>query len=410
VGSNFSLRGVAPTPIGEPAAVPDVMERLELSTKRYSASAETGSVRGQSHKKESPAMEYIALDLGKNKTQMCVRNASAEIVVEKALKTTEVEDELGKRNKSMVLVETCSEAFGLARRLKKMGHKVTVVPSTLSMRLGVGDRGKKNDILDARNLSESLVLMKDKIRSVHVVSEEQTKVKQMQAHRQMLVKQRTEMTNQLHGFLRTDMQRVKSKSALIETAKTAYGKKMPPHIQGAVEMLEVLNEKIDAADEYVKELAEADKICVRLMTVPGVGPVTALMFRAAIDEAKRFPNGASVSSYVGLTPGEKSSGDKQKTLGITKAGDGLLRRLLVQCALVIRTRKPKEPMAQWSNEIAKRRNKNVATVALARKLAGILFALMRDGTTYESQKGARPIEKLSEEEKMKTKNKIWPKK
>jgi transposase len=93
----------------------------------------------------------------------------------------------------------------------------------------------------------------------------------MQAHRQMLVKQRTEMTNHLHGFLRTDRQRVKSKSALIETAYTAYGKKM----------LEVLNEKVDAADE----------ICVRLMKVPGVGPMTALMFRAAIDEAKRFPNG-----------------------------------------------------------------------------------------------------------------------
>jgi transposase len=68
---------------------------------------------------------------------------------------------------------------------------------------------------------------------------------------------------------------------LIETAYTAYGKKMPPHIQEAVEMLEVLNEKVDAADE----------ICVRLMKVPGVGPMTALMFRAAIDEAKRFPNG-----------------------------------------------------------------------------------------------------------------------
>jgi hypothetical protein len=85
----------------------------------------------------------------------------------------------------MVLVETCSEAFGVARRLKKMGHRVTVVPSTLSTRLGVGDRGHENrpfdglraGILDARNLSESLVMMKDKIRSVHVLSEEQTRVK-----------------------------------------------------------------------------------------------------------------------------------------------------------------------------------------------------------------------------------------
>ena len=119
------------------------------------------------------------------------------------------------------------------------------------------------------------------------------------------------------------------------------------------------------------------------MSVPGVGPVTSMRFVAAIDDVSRFANAHAVQAYLGLTPGENSSSTRQQRTGITKAGPAPVRRTLMQAAWNIRRLRPLDPISQWSMEIEKRRVKFVATVAVARKLAGILFALWRDGARYE---------------------------
>ncbi len=109
---------------------------------------------------------------------------------------------------------------------------------------------------------------------------------------------------------------------------------------------------------------------------------------AAIDDVKRFTNAHAVQSYLGLTLGESSSSERNQKLGINKAGPSELRRELVQGAWVVMLRAKNDPMATWAEKIAARRGKFIAVVALARKLAGILFALWRDGTSYRPSKSA----------------------
>ncbi len=118
------------------------------------------------------------------------------------------------------------------------------------------------------------------------------------------------------------------------------------------------------------------------MSVPGVGPVTAVRFLAAIDDVTRFRSAHAVQSYVGLTPGENSSSERKQRTGITKAGPAELRRALVQAAWSLMRSKVNDSLTIWARQLATRRHEFVAVVALARKLVGILFAIWRDGTSY----------------------------
>jgi transposase len=147
--------------------------------------------------------------------------------------------------------------------------------------------------------------------------------------------------------------------------------------------------QVRAADQQVKMIARSNPVCTRLMTVPGVGPVTAVSFVAAIDDPTRFAHAHLVASYLGLTPGEDSSSERQRRTSITKAGPSSLRRTLVQCAWTALRTRPEDPMVRWALQIAQRRPKPVAVVALARKMSCILFALWRDGATYAPLRGAQ---------------------
>ena len=119
-----------------------------------------------------------------------------------------------------------------------------------------------------------------------------------------------------------------------------------------------------------------------------VGAITSLLFVATLDDVTLFPSAAKVEAYLGLTPGENSSSERVVRTGITKAGSGALRRVLVQAALSIRRFRRDHPLVLWAAKIQERRGRHIATVALARKLAGILFAIWRDGTIYVSARTA----------------------
>jgi transposase len=121
------------------------------------------------------------------------------------------------------------------------------------------------------------------------------------------------------------------------------------------------------------------------MTVFGVGPITAVAFEAAVEDPKRFKNAHKAEAYLGLVPGENSSGDGKNRTAITKTGSRLVRWLLVQAALTImRTGKHRAPgLHAWAHGVAQRRGSKIARVALARRLAGILFAMLRDGKSFE---------------------------
>lgn len=137
------------------------------------------------------------------------------------------------------------------------------------------------------------------------------------------------------------------------------------------------------------QLVTRDDVTKRLVTVPGVGPVTAVAFVATLDDVSRFQGAHQVESYLGLVPQEWSSSETQRRGHITKAGNGRVRWLLVQAAWCILERRSKPEVAAlrlWADRIAGRRGRLVAAVALARRLAGILYALWRDGTEYNPTK------------------------
>jgi transposase len=330
-------------------------------------------------------VNHVAIDLGGRESQICVRHADGTIAEERRAPTQALAKLMAQWPPSRVIVETSSEAFRIADAAKAAGHEVRVVPATLVKTLGVGARGVKTDRRDARTLSE--VSCRIDLPSVHVPSELSRELKTMCGNRDSMIECRTKLINNVRGWLRAQLWRLRGggtttfPSRLRESA-TASSRDLPVHIEDTLQLIEQTTLRIRAADQRLKKLAVEHPVCTRLMTVPGVGPVTAVRFLAAIDEVTRFRTAHAVQSYLGLTPGERSSSDSQHRTQITKAGPAALRRVLVQAAWTALRTRPNDPMVIWAKAIAARKHVFIAVVALARKLAGILFALWRDRASY----------------------------
>jgi transposase len=342
--------------------------------------------------KRRSAMEHIAVDLGGRKSQICRRNHIGEIIDQKKVDTNKIGTYLKKCSRARVIVETSAEAFSVAEEAKEMGHEIRVVPATLAPSLGVGARRTKTDERDAQALSE--ISCRIDLPSVHMPTKVSRERKALCTSRESLVYARTALINSVRGYLRT--LRIQPCAGSTETFPKRVRKCMesnpaglPIFVEKHLLVIEEMNKQIAELGLELTNIAEQDPVIKRLMTVPGVGPVTATRFVSAIDEFKRFPNASKVEAYLGITPGEKSSGARQRRTSITKAGPSQVRWALTQashCAL--RTR-PQDPMVMWAKKIEKRGGKPVAIVALARKMAGILWAIWRDGTVYNPNLGAK---------------------
>ena len=147
-----------------------------------------------------------------------------------------------------------------------------------------------------------------------------------------------------------------------------------------------LQAEITAADARLTAIARAQPVVLRLCTMPSIGPVTALAFVAALDDIARFHSAHQVQAYLGLVPSEYSSGDRRARGHITKRGDARMRWLLIETAWrILRSSNPAlAGLKAWAQQIAVRRGKRIATVALARRVAGILYAMWRDDVPYHA--------------------------
>ena len=147
-------------------------------------------------------------------------------------------------------------------------------------------------------------------------------------------------------------------------------------------------------DARLEATVASNPVVQRLTTAPGVGPVIATAFVVTLDEAGRFGGAHQVESYLGLVPSEDSSADRHRRGHVTKGGNPRMRWLLVQAAWAARRsrRTDAADLRAWANQLATRRGARIASVALARRLAGILFAMWRDQTTFHGAPGeaARP--------------------
>ena len=253
----------------------------------------------------------------------------------------------------------------------------------------MGARKTKTDVKDARVLSE--VSCRIDLPSVHVPSKRSREWKTIGGMRDVLVSTRTKLVNNVRGWMRGQGIRLRTGTPATFATRVREMESVPSHVESQLLVLDALGEQIKLANARVDKLASEDEVCVRLMTTPGIGPVTTVRFVAALDRIDRFETAHQVESYIGLVPGEKSSSDSQQRLSITKAGSPALRWALVEAAWALRMNcrsAEARPLQLWALEVEKRRGKRIATVALARKLAGILFALWRDGTTYDPRRAA----------------------
>jgi transposase len=227
--------------------------------------------------------------------------------------------------------------------------------------------------------------------TVHIPSEASRERKSACGMREALVGSRTQLINTVRGWLRGRGGAVRTGATETFPARVRAAfkdKDLPSYVARQLDAIESLTTRIAEADQELAKLAEQDATCQRLMSVPGVGPVTSVRFAAALDEVSRFQDAHAVASYVGLVPGEATTGFRVKRTSITKAGATRLRWALLQAAHTARRCRKNDPMVVWSQQVQARRGRGVAVVALARKLAGILFAIWRDGTRYVPSRGA----------------------
>ena len=221
------------------------------------------------------------------------------------------------------------------------------------------------------------------------ISAAQRHVRAQLAVRDALIRTRTRYVNVVRALTRRDGLRLASGGPEhLERKLTALD--LDPQLVAELAplrvVLEPVNAEIDRADAQLIATAGADPLIARLCTMPQIGPVTAVAFVATLDEVARFRTAHQVAGYLGLTPREYSSGERQHRGRISKTGNARMRHLLVEAGWrILRSTDPAlAPLRAWGDQLVLRRGKAVAAVALARRLAGILFALWRDGTTYRA--------------------------
>jgi transposase len=334
-------------------------------------------------------MDYIGFDLGKVSSQVCIITEDGELI-EIRLKTNreQLSRLFGIRSQARILIEASTESEWVARYLEELGHDVIVADTNFAPMYATRSRRVKTDKRDARTLAEACRL--GAYRQAHRTSDKQRHVRAQLAVREAMVRTRAKYISLICTLLRRDGYRIASGTApyfLKRLEQIKLTEELCVEIAPLVALLTTLNEQIKAANNQLAQLVKEDEVVARLCTLPGVGPVTATSFSATLDEVKRFDGAKQVRAYLGLVPREYSSGERQQRGGISKAGPSRARSMLVEAAwTILRQRKEStETLHVWATRIAQRRGRRIAVVALARKLAGILFAMWRDGTSFAPQ-------------------------
>ena len=336
-------------------------------------------------------MDHIGMDLGKKESQIAVITETGELV-EQRIRTERVrlQEVFGARTRAKILIEAGTESEWVARCLEEPGHEVIVGDPNYAPMYSQRDRRVKTDRRDALALAEACKL--GAYRPAHRTSDEKRHMRAILAVRDGLVRTRTRWIGLVRPLLRREGIRVRNGN--VETfVRRVEELALPTHLCSEIapllHLFGPLNEQIKVLDDQLATMVRGDEVAKRLTTVPGVGPVTAVSYISTLDQVERFPSAHKVESYLGLVPAEWSSSEIEHKGHITKQGNSRTRWLLVEAAWCILGRRKQPataPLREWADRIAVRRGSRIAAVALARKLAGILYAIWRDGTAYDVSK------------------------
>jgi transposase len=349
----------------------------------------TATVLAEVQAAENRAMpkRCVGIDLGK-KLSLC--EVQGDRVVQRVMLATraELERVLGPTTApARVAIEACREAWHYHDLLTSWGHRVLMVDTTRVRELGIGHGRRKNDRIDAEVLARAV--QSGRIPLAHVLSAERREMRAELGIRRALVQTRAEFVVTVRGLLRS--WGVKSPSNGTENFASnidkmvrarELSKELYARIEPLITTLKAIEPQIKALDAKLEAMIEGVDIGKVLMTCPGVGSIVACSFVSVIDDAGRFRNAHQVEAYLGLVPSENTSG-KRKLGSITKAGNAYLRMMLVQASWHVLRARADSALKLWGMSIAKKKGKSVAIVAIARRLAGILWAMWRDNKPYD---------------------------
>jgi len=335
---------------------------------------------------------YVGLDVSLKQTSICVVNQTGSVVREGVVDSDPEAIAAFLRAKApgavRIGLETGPTATWLWTELKRLGLPVICIDArhakaVLKMQINKSDR---NDAVGIARIMQT-----GWFKEVRVKDLDSHAVRALLASRALLVKIKRDLENQVRGLLKNFglvIGRAKFNVFAVRAEELIEGR---PELVAAVRPLldarQAIEQQVDDLDRKVQKLARHNAQVRRFMSVPGVGPVTALCFKATIDDPARFKRSRSVGAYVGLTTRRHASGELDWSGRISKCGDAMLRMYLFEAAGVLLTRVPKwSALKAWGTRLIKRIGLRKAKVAVARKLAVILHRMWIDGTEFSWSK------------------------
>jgi transposase len=329
------------------------------------------------------------LDIAKHVFHAHGADAQGRGVFSKRLTRAKVLTFFATQPRCTVALEACGGAHHWARELMALGHTVRLIPPAYVKPFV---KRHKNDAVDAEAICEAA--QRPTMRFVPVKSAEQQASGLVFRTRDLLVRQRTQLINAIRGHL-TEYGWVAPKGAahvavLDDLLDEEMAASLPPAavamFRMMLDLLAELDERIADLDREIAQRAREDEAARRLMTIPGIGPITATALIALAPAAETFAKGRDFAAWLGLAPRQHSTGGKQKLGAISKMGERTLRRLLIigGSSVVHQASRRGAPKGSWLEQMLARKPRMLVTVAVANKMARIVWALLAKGGNYRA--------------------------
>ena len=331
-------------------------------------------------------IKVLGIDLAKDVFQLHGADAKGKKVITKRLSRKKLAEFIVQLKPCVIGIEACLGAHYWARTFGSMGHTVKIMPPKFVKPYVISD---KNDQNDARGIAEAVT--RPDMKFVSAKSIEQQDVLLLHRVKELVIKQRTALVNQMRGLLLEygvvipkGISQIKNITSILEKNKDKLTEKSIAIFTQMYEQFKRYTEQVESYKNQVEQDAEQNVMCKEIMRIEGIGPITASAVVATVGDSKVFKNGRQMAAWLGLVPRQHSSGNKTKLMGITKRGDGYVRKLLIHGArsVVKNCEKKTDRKSKWVADKKNRMSYNKAAVALANKNARIIWAIMTTGECY----------------------------
>jgi transposase len=340
--------------------------------------------------KSNCAIAVIGIDIGKNSFHVVGHDRRGAIVLRQKWSRGQVEARLANLPACLIGMEACVGAHHLSRKLQLLGHNARLMPAKY---VRPYSKGQKNDYRDAEAIAEAV--QRPTMKFVATKTVDQLDLQALHRVRERLVSQRTGIINQIRAFLlergiavRQGLRFLRLElPGILATRTDVLSPRMLRVIEDLAGDWRHLDARIEGLSSEIDALAQQDQACVRLMSVPGIGPIISSAMVAAIGTGDVFSKGRDFGAWLGLVPKQISTGDRTILGSISKRGNRYLRVLFVQAAWVVLVKLgPKHwdryGLKSWIEAAKKRLHYNVLAIALANKLARIAWAVLNKGRAF----------------------------